>query len=195
MPGKYASDEEKSRIFAWRQEHVPIKVICERSGRGKATIMRLLAAAKDLPNNTVPKHKFGGGRKKTSPHSDTIVKREQQKNPRLTALELQNLHPELLQHVKIRTVQHRLQNDLDLPSRKPAKKNSDYRKNEDKWLAFAKKYSHWTTEQWRKVMFSYESNFQVFKMGCTQGYLEHRDRLLCFFCTFCVTTVVLRSAF
>ena len=99
-----------------------IKVICERNGREKATIVRLLAAAKDLPNNTVPKHKFVGGRKKkTSPHTDMIIKRELPKNPRLTALELQNLHQELLQHVKIHTVQHRLQKDLDLPSRKPAK--------------------------------------------------------------------------
>ena len=84
--------------------------------------MRLLAAAKDLPNNTVPKHKFGGGRKKkTSPQTDTIIKRELQKNPRLTALELQSVHPELLQHVKIRTVQHCLQKNLDLPNCKPAK--------------------------------------------------------------------------
>ena len=34
-------------------------------------------------------------------------------------------------------------------------------------LAFAKKHAHWTTEQRRKVMFSIESNFQVFKMGST----------------------------
>ena len=75
MPEKYTNDEEKARILAWRQENVPIMVICERSGRGKATIMRLLAVAKYFPNNTVPKHKFGGGRKKkTSPHTDTIIK-------------------------------------------------------------------------------------------------------------------------
>ena len=128
--------------------------------------MRLLAAAKDLPNNTVPKHKFGGGRKKkTSPHTDTNIKQELQKNPHLTALELKNLHPELLQHVKIRTVQHRLQKDLDLPSRKPAKKPLITERMKTKRLAFAKKYSHWTTEQCRKVKFSDESNFQVFKMG------------------------------
>ena len=103
---------------------MPIKVICERSGRRKATIKRLLDAAKDLPNNTVPKHKFGGGeKKKTSPRTDTIIKRELQKNPRLTALELHNLHPELLQHVKIHTVQLCLQKNFGLPSRKPAKKS------------------------------------------------------------------------
>ena len=120
---------------------MPIKVICERSGRGKATIMRLLAAAKDLLNNTVPNHKFGGGRKKkTSPHTDIIIKQELQKNPSLTALELQNLHLELLQHMKIRTVQHRLQKDLDLPSRKPAKKSLITKRMKTKRHAFAKKY-------------------------------------------------------
>ena len=39
MPGKYASDEEKARILAWRQVKVSIKVICERSGRAKSTAM------------------------------------------------------------------------------------------------------------------------------------------------------------
>ena len=67
MPRKYTSDEEKAHILAWRQEKMPIKVICEWSERGKATIMTLLAAAKELLNNTVPKHKFDGGkRRKTS---------------------------------------------------------------------------------------------------------------------------------
>ena len=75
MPRKYNSDEEKACILVWRQEKMPIKVICEWSGRGKATIMRLLAAAKQFPNNTVPKCKFGGGRRrKTSRLTDTIMK-------------------------------------------------------------------------------------------------------------------------
>ena len=37
MPGKYTSDEKKACILAWRQEKMPIKVICEQSGRGKAS--------------------------------------------------------------------------------------------------------------------------------------------------------------
>ena len=37
MPGKYTSGEEKARILAWRQEKVPIRVMCEQSGRGKQT--------------------------------------------------------------------------------------------------------------------------------------------------------------
>ena len=64
MPEKYTTSEEKARILAWRQEDVSIKLICERMGRGRANIMRILAPAKHLPRNTVPNHKLGGGRKK-----------------------------------------------------------------------------------------------------------------------------------
>ena len=59
MLGKYTRDEDKSRILAWRQERVPIKVIRERSGRAISTVLKLLAYAKDLLNTEVPKHKFG----------------------------------------------------------------------------------------------------------------------------------------
>ena len=45
MPRKCTTDEEKACILAWRQKKMLIKVICEQSGRGKATILRLLAAA------------------------------------------------------------------------------------------------------------------------------------------------------
>ena len=127
MPGKYTSNEKKARILAWRQENVPIIVKCDRSGRKKATIMRILAAARKLLPNAVLKHKFGGERRrKTSQYSDTIMKQELQKNLCLTALDLQTLHPNLLKNVTVCTAQHRLQKDLDLPSGKAAKKKSSY---------------------------------------------------------------------
>ena len=58
MPGKYTSSEEKARILAWRQEKVSIKEICARSRRAKSTVMKLLASAKGLPFNKVPKHRL-----------------------------------------------------------------------------------------------------------------------------------------
>ena len=48
MPGKYTSGEEKARISAPRQEKVPLNILCERSGRTKSSVMKLLADAKDL---------------------------------------------------------------------------------------------------------------------------------------------------
>ena len=63
MPGKYTSDEEKARILTWRQEKVPITVICKRSGGAKPTVVKLLADAKNLSTTEVFKHKFGEGRR------------------------------------------------------------------------------------------------------------------------------------
>ena len=124
--------------------------------------MKLLASS----NQIVPKHKFGGGRrKKTSNTTDKLIKREVEKNPRLTALELKNMHPKLMENVAVRTIQHRLQKGLGLPSHKAAKKPLLTQRMRKQRIAFAKKYIHWTPAQWKKVMFSDESNFQVFRMG------------------------------
>ena len=88
----------------------PNKSLSERSGRAKSTVMELLPDAKALSSTEVPKHNFGGGRrKKTSRHTDAIMKRELLKNPQLTGLGLKNMHADLLKQVAIRTVQHCLQ--------------------------------------------------------------------------------------
>ena len=47
----------------------------------------------------------------------------------------------------------------------------------------------------KEQKFDIIANLQKVSTGHNQGYLEHRDRLLCFFRTFRLTTVVLRSAF
>ena len=87
------------------------------------------------------------------------------KNPRLTALELKNLHPELLENVAVCTIQHRLQKGLGLPSRKAANKPLLTERMKKQCIAFAKKYIHWMPAQWKRVMFSDESNFQVLRVG------------------------------
>ena len=165
MPGKYTSSEEKAKDLARRQEKVSLKEMCARSGRAKSTVMKLLASAVRLPPNKVPKHRFGGGRKKkTSNATDTLIKREVQKNPQLTALELKNLHPEPLENVTVRTIQHRLQKGLGLPSRKAAKKPLLTEQMKKQLIAFAIKCIHWTPAQWKRVIFLSESNFQVFRV-------------------------------
>ena len=75
------------------------------------------------------------------------------------------MHLELLENVAVRTIQHRLQKDLGLPSRKAAKKPLLTKQMKKQRIAFAKTYIHWTPAQWKRVMFSDESNFQVFRVG------------------------------
>lgn len=57
------------------------------------------------------------GRRKTSAMTDDNMKREVLQNPALTASALKKKHPDLLNTVSIRTIQHRLQKNL--PTRRP----------------------------------------------------------------------------
>lgn len=84
-------------------------------------------------------------------------------DPGITALELKEKHPKLLQDVTVRTVQHRLQKDLKLPSRRAAKKPLLTDKMRKKRLQFCKNYRHWTSDDWKKVMFSDESTFRLIR--------------------------------
>ena len=54
MGRKRMDGEEKVRIFAWRQENVTTKKFCRRTKRSKSSVMALLAAARDLPQDAIP---------------------------------------------------------------------------------------------------------------------------------------------
>jgi len=61
-------------------------------------------------------------------------------------------------------MQDRLQKDSGFPCRKAAKKPLPSESMKKKRIAIAKQHVYWTPEQWKKVIFSDESNFQVFQM-------------------------------
>jgi len=165
MNGKCSNNDKKARILAWSKENIPIKIICKRKGRARSTIMKLLSSAKGLPSNAVPKHKFGAGRRrKTSHAADTFLRIEIQQKPQLTALDVKNLHPELLQNVSFWTMQGSLQKDSGFLCCEAAKKPLLTESTKKQRIAIAKQHVHWTSEQWKKVIFSDESNFQVFRM-------------------------------
>ena len=69
-----------------------------------------------------------------------------------------------MENVALRTIQHRLQKGLGLPSRKAAKKSLLTERMKKQLIAFAKKYIHWKSALWKRVMFSDESNFQVLRV-------------------------------
>lgn len=162
MTRKPLTDAEKGRILGLREEKVPIKEICKRTRRAKSTIMSLLAKARTLPPNEIPAHKPRlGVKRKTSKTTDRLLKNAVMKNPRITARQLKEMYPDLLKNVTERTIQHRLQKDLDLPCRTAARKPLLTDKMKKKRLEFAKAHRDWTFEDWKEVMWSDESTFQV----------------------------------
>jgi len=70
------------------------------------------------------------------------LRREIQKKPQLTALDVKNLHPELLQNVSFRTMQDRLQKDSGFPCGKSAKKPLLTESMKKQRIAIAKQHVH-----------------------------------------------------
>ncbi|KAG1672327.1 Dihydroorotate dehydrogenase (quinone) [Nymphon striatum] len=154
--------EEKSRALTLLEQGKCVIAVAEDLKVSRQTVYRLKQAASSLPTGGTPKRKEGsGGRRKTSARTDAIMKREVMQNPSLTASELKKKHPDLLNTVSIKTIQHRLQKDLHLPTLRAAKKPMLTEAMKKKRVTFCKKYKNWTPEQWRKVMFSDESTFRL----------------------------------
>ncbi|RXG60676.1 hypothetical protein Avbf_14809 [Armadillidium vulgare] len=78
--------------------------------------------------------------------SDQLLKREVMSNPWITVAQLKREHPELLNDISTRTLQHRLQKELNLPCRRAAKKPLLTDNMRKKRLLFARKYKHWTSD-------------------------------------------------
>ena len=159
---KKLSEIEKGQALTKIKMNVPVTKVATDLNVSRQTVYTLLKATKGLPEGTVPKRKIGSGRKrKTTGSTNHVLRREVLLRPSITPASLKKKHPKLLEGVSIRTIQHRLENDLGLPCRRAAKKPLLTEKMRKKRLTFAKNYQHWTPQQWRKVMFSDESTFRV----------------------------------
>ena len=157
---------EKTRALTLLGQGVSVIRVAASLNVNRITIYKLKKAAATLPEGGVPPRKQGsGGKRKTSPRTDKVLKREVMQNPSMTASELKKKHPDLLGNVAIRTIQHRLQKDLGLPCRRAAKKPLLTDAMKKKRITFAKKYKDWTSEQWKKVMWSDESTFRLVRGG------------------------------
>ena len=82
------------------------------------------------------------------------------RDPTLSARQLKALMPDL-QHLATRSIQNICQKTLALPSRKMAKKPVLTEQMKEKRMTFCHQYGHWTVDDWKKVMFSDESHFEL----------------------------------
>lgn len=64
-------------------------------------------------------------------------------------------------NISVHTARRRLR-AAELYARRPAKKPFISEKNRKARLAFARRYQHWTKDDWSKVLWSDESKFNLF---------------------------------
>lgn len=157
--------EEKGAILALFREGLSKREVARRTRRS-AKCVRNVIKATSAHGGVIQKRKQGSGRKrKTGQRTDMLLRREVLKNPFITAKELKGMHRDVLGDVAVRTLQQRLQKDFKLPCRRAAHKPLLTEKMRKQRLDFCGRYKHWTSADWRKVVFSDESAFKTISKG------------------------------
>lgn len=127
----------------------------------EASLRRVLTHARDNPAEPVAMRKKGGGPKcKVGREELLLMRKRLERTPTLTAKQLKAMVPGL-ENVSVRSVQRICLKRLNLPSRKMACKPVLTELMKEKRIAFAEKYRHWTCDDWKQVMFSDESHFEL----------------------------------
>ena len=103
-----------------------------------------------------------GRPRKTTTREDKLIIRMSKSNPRLNSVQIHaDINTNHGLRVSSRTVQRRLCS-AGLNGRRPVKKPLISLKNKQHRLEWAKERVGWTAEQWRKVLWSDESKFNLF---------------------------------
>ncbi len=166
-PTPHFSQEDKRVAVELWKANVPLKSIRDQLNMSESTLRRVLSFARKNPSFPVKKRKIGTGRKPTvTPATLQAMKEIIKDNPTITAKSLKLRLPGL-QNIGVRWIQHLCLKKLKLPSRKMACKPLLTQKMKDKRMAFAMQYHNWTVEDWKKVMFSDESHFEL-RFGASQ---------------------------
>ena len=152
--------EKRAAIELWKA-NVPLKKVREQMKMSERGLRNILAYAKSHPQDPIPKKKKNAGPPtKVSLGAIREIKRALNKNPCITAKVLKKKIP-VLANVSVRTIQRTCHDTLKLPSRKMADKPLLTDRMKNARLEFARQYEHWGVEEWRKVMFSDESHFEL----------------------------------
>lgn len=156
------SQDTISRIYALHKAGFGAKAIVAETGLAQRTVERWLQRCRTAVGDTTPTHLPKSGRpRKCSRKTLRVIKHQLHASPTKSAREIKETFPTLLSNVSIRTVQRYALKDLDLPTRKSAKKPLLTASHKANRVIFANKIKAWPVEKVRSILWSDESVFTV----------------------------------
>ena len=149
-----------SAIVKGRKEGRTLESLARQFSRPISTIHAILD--RNRTHGGVTKLARPGRPRCTTQRVDKAIIRMSKLNPSLSAVDIKReINTFHAVHLTSKTVQRRL-TDAGLLGRRPAKKPLVSPKNLRARLEFAKRYATWTVDDWRKVVWSDESKFNLF---------------------------------
>lgn len=161
MPAnKYITTPVKELIVQARLSQETFRDISARFHVHKATIIRLCNRWASEKN--VSRRPKSGRPKKTTNREERRLVRLVKADPRMTASDLANESANILPVSLSRWTAGRILRRARLYARRPAKKPFISKKNRSARVQFARRYLSWRAEDWKRVLFSDESKFNIF---------------------------------
>jgi transposase len=157
---KQMSIEIKSKIITLSQENLSNCEISRRVGYSEGAVRNLLKKFQET--GSIERKKGSGRGRVTSARDDRLIKKIVSRDRFLTAPEI---HAEVqstsTSTFSVKTVSRRLL-EHGFQARSPAKKPLLTDKMKKARLDWAKEHQNWTLEDWKRVIFSDESKFNLF---------------------------------
>ena len=162
MGRPYLKEYQIAAIGALFKAGHSVNFIVGQTKLARRTVYRWVQKFRESPNSEIVLHKPLPGRPRlTLPRTLNILKRQVEADPTLTARQLKERNPLLLDKVGVRTIQKCLKLDLGYKRMVAKKRPAITAKQKANRLKFAleniKKYKR----KWKKTLFSDESSFVV----------------------------------
>ena len=171
MSRKVISREDVGSVIGLYNANHKVSEIVNLTGVNWRSVYRLISKFVAEGSDKLPTPKRTPGRPRlTSERTCKVISRQVNANPTLTARKIKETNPGLLGKVSLRSVQQLLHDKLDYRSFQPRRKPLLTVAQKKKRISFAKKYSVWTLEEWRKVLWSDEATFTVSGCGHSRVY-------------------------
>lgn len=152
--------EKRSQIVILRRVGKSIREIADIVGVSKGGVEHTLKRSSETHSNI--DRKRSGRPKKTSPVDDRHILIMSKRNRFKTAPEIRaEVNRSLAEPISVNTVKRRLR-DKGYLGRVSVKKPLLRSQNKVKRLLFAQKHKDWTLEQWKSVLWTDESKFEIF---------------------------------
>ena len=162
---KHPTMTVRAQALAYKDAKMSVATIMSKTGMSNSALHRLFKAAKAVPETlplAVPTRKAGSGR---PPVITALMRRKMKtslnKNPKLSASELKQ-KLKCPRSIPVRTIQDVLCRVMGLRSRHTAKKPFLSDAMRQKRLAFARLHVNKSVKWWQNILFTDESNFQLF---------------------------------